>query len=149
MFFQNLLIGLLLTVCLWGLTKETWTPSLANLRKWGSGILVPIVLVEIVFLAPKVTVGAIWNDSQDSASFRSEVEDLLDVTAACRENTSARTEAASSLGMNLDSLTISSYTETRGIGSFCSMSNKKLHHFLKQLGYCTNYNYFSVEHRNK
>lgn len=148
MFFQNLLIGLLLTVCLWGLTKETWTPSLANLRKWGSGILVPIVLVEIVFLAPKVTVGAIWNDSQDSSSFRSEVEDLRDVTAACRENTSARTEAASSLGMNLDSLTISSYTETRGIGSFCSMSNKKLHHFLKQLGYCTNYNYFSVEHRN-
>ena len=148
MFFQNLLVGGLITLCLWGLTKERWTPSLSDLQKWGVGILVPIVLVEIVFLAPKVTVGAIWNDSQDSAAFCEEVESLRSVTASIDPNDPGRTEASGTLGLNLDSLTISSYSETHGISAFCSMSNKKQQRFLKQLGYCTNYNYFSVEHRN-
>ncbi|MBR5974885.1 MAG: YfhO family protein [Clostridiales bacterium] len=148
MFFQNLLVGGLITLCLWGLTREKWIPSLSDLQKWGVGILVPIILVEIIFLAPKVTVGAIWNDTQDSAAFREEVESLRSVTSSIGENEPGRVEASGTLGPNLDSLTISSYTGTNGISAFCSMSNKKQQRFLKQLGYCTNYNYFSVEHRN-
>lgn len=148
MYFQNLILLFLIALCLFGLSKEKWTAQLANLKRLGSGILVPIVLVEIVFLAPKVTVGAIWNDTQEISSFASEVEELQHLTSTIDRNSGARTEQAWKLSANIDSLNLSSYTDTRGIGAFCSMSNKKQHRFLKQLGYCTNFNYFSVEHRN-
>ena len=148
MYFQNLIVLLLTALCLWGMSKDIWPKSLSNLQKWGSGILVPIVIVEIVFLAPKVTVGAIWNDTQNVADFRSEVNELLEVTSSVDTSAGTRMEQTGVIGKNIDSLSVSSYTGTNGIGAFCSMSNKHLHHFLKQLGYCTNYNYFSVEHRN-
>ena len=161
MFFQNLVVGALLTVCLWGLTKEKWVASLADLRRWGAGLLVPIVLVEIVFLGPKVTVGAIWDDTEYAASFSSSIRGVMDVSDPVSRNShvrpvndittgypDGRTEAVGQLGENIDSLSFSAYTGTAGMSAFCSMSNKELHRFLKQLGYCTNFNYFSVEHRN-
>lgn len=148
MYFQNFAILLLVSLCLFGMAKEKWPDSLSNLQRWGSGILVPVVLAEIVFLAPKVTVGAIWNDTQLNRSFSSQVEELGDLTASIDSGSGARTEMAGVLGSNIDSLNLSSYTHTNGIGAFCSMSNKTQQRFLKQLGYCTNYNYFSTEHRN-
>ena len=148
MYFQNLAMLLLVSLCLFGMSKEKWPDSLSNLKKWRSGIVIPIVLAEIVFLAPKVTVGAIWNDTQINKSFSSQIEELNDLTASIDRTNGARTEMAGVLGSNIDSLNLSSYTKTKGIGAFCSMSNKTQHRFLKQLGYCTNYNYFSTEHRN-
>ena len=148
MYFQNLLVLSLLMVCLFGMTKEKWPESLSNLKRWGSGILVPIVVVEIVFLAPKVTVGAIWNDTQEAKSFSSEINELAELTSEIDRTSGYRLEQGGTLSDNIDSLSLSSYTDTPGIGAFCSMSNKTQHRFLKQLGYCTNFNYFSVEHRN-
>ena len=147
MYFQNLILLLLIALCLFGLSKEKWSDQLANLKKLGSGILVPIVLVEIVFLAPRVTVGAIWNDTEEASDFQTEVEELQELTSSLDSSEGYRVERAWFLSDNIDSLNLSSYTETNGIGAFCSMSNKKQHRFLKQLGYCTNFNYFSSEHR--
>ncbi len=148
MYFQNLILLSLIALCLFGLSKEKWSAQVANLKRLGNGILVPVILVEIVFLAPKVTVGAVWNDTQEISSFASEVEELQQLTSTISGSSGARTEQAWKLSENIDSLNLSSYTDTRGIGAFCSMSNKKQHRFLKQLGYCANFNYFSVEHRN-
>ncbi len=148
MYFQNLAIIGLNALCLFGLSKEKWPDSISNIKKLGSGILVPIVIAEIVFLAPKLTIGAIWNDTQSAEAFSAEVSDLIELTSKTSANSGTRLEQHGTLGENIDSLSLSSYTDSKGIGAFCSMSNKSLHHFLKQLGYCTNYNYFSVEHRN-
>ena len=148
MYFQNLILLSLIGLCLFGLSKEKWSDQLANLKRLGSGILVPVILVEIVFLAPKVTVGALWNDTQKASAFADEVEELETLTSSIERSSGARLEQAWYLSPNIDSLNLSSYSETNGIGAFCSMSNKKQHRFLKQLGYCTNYNYFSVEHRS-
>ena len=148
MFFQNLLVMMLLMICLFGMTKEKWPESLSNIKRWGSGILVPIVVVEIVFLAPKVTVGAIFNDTQEAESFSAEVSELKKLTSEIGLNGNYRLEQDGILSENIDSLSLSSYTDTKGIGAFCSMSNKTQQRFLKQLGYCTNFNYTSAEHRN-
>ena len=148
MYFQNLILLSLIGLCLFGLSKEKWSDQLENLKRLGSGILVPVILVEIVFLAPRVTVGALWNDTQEASSFEDEVDELSALTSSISPDSGERVEQAWYLSPNIDSLNLSSYTETKGIGAFCSMSNKKQHRFLKQLGYCTNYNYFSVEHRS-
>ena len=148
MYFQNLIMIALIGLCLWGMSKEKWPESMSNLKKYRSGIIVPIVLVEIVFLAPKLTVGAIWNDTQSAKSFSTEVADLIDLTEDLDDGSGKRTEQAGTLGKNIDSLSLSSYTSTKGLGAFCSMSNKTMQHFLKQLGYCANFNYTSIEHRN-
>ena len=148
MYFQNLAMIALIGLCLFGMSKENWPESMSNLKKYRKGILVPIVLAEIVFLAPKLTVGAIWNDTQSAGSFSAEVSDLIELTKDTDDGSGKRTEQTGNLGQNINSLSLSSYTHTKGLGAFCSMSNKPMQRFLKQLGYCANFNYTSIEHRN-
>ena len=148
MYFQNLIMITLTALCIWGMSKEKWPDSMSNLKKYRKGILVPIVVAEIVFIAPKLTVGALWNDTQSAKSFSAEVSELIELTKDTDDGSGKRTEKAGTLGENIDSLSLSSYTGTKGLGAFCSMANKPMQHFLKQLGYCANFNYTSIEHRN-
>ena len=85
---------------------------------------------------------------RDPRSDRGRVSELIELTKDTDDGSGKRTEKAGTLGENIDSLSLSSYTGTKGLGAFCSMANKPMQHFLKQLGYCANFNYTSIEHRN-
>lgn len=146
LFFQNLIFLALITLCLWAPTREKWPESLSNIKRAGFGILIPVVLVEVLLLSPKFTVGELWGATQNEQDFASDVEILQDLTEAIPDSTWGRMEQDGALNPNIESLSLSSYTGTQGIGCFCSMSNKQMQRFLKQLGYCANFNYTDIEH---
>ena len=78
--------------------------------------------------------------------FSADLSDITSLTSIAKEKQWGRVEQDGDLNSNIKSLSLSAYTTTNGIGSFCTMANKQQHHFLKQLGYKANYNYYALEH---
>ena len=145
LFFQMFFITVLLMALLYGATKEKWPQSIDGLKKYGTGILCAVMVVELVFLNPKVTVGNLFGKAEEQKQFASQVEDVQKLTANIDDG-NYRTELTDKLGKNIDSLTLAAYGNVQGISTFLSMSNKQNQHFLKQMGYRASYNYFSIEH---
>ncbi len=145
MFFQVLFVTVILLALLLGANKEKWPASIDGLKRYGVGLLAAVMVVELVFLNPKVTVGNLFGKAQEQSEFASQAEQVKKLTATIDDG-NYRTEQTDKLGKNIDSLTLAAYGDVKGISTFLSMANKQSQHFLKQLGYRASFNYCSIEH---
>ncbi|MBP5492317.1 MAG: YfhO family protein [Clostridiales bacterium] len=147
-YFQTMIFVALILALLFGLTKEKWPESIRNLQKWGSAILVIVMLVEIVFLNPKLTLGSAVSMVQDKSIFEAECRDVIALSNSLDSTAFYRTESGTQLGDNLDPGAAAQYANYKSLSLFCSMANKQQQHFLKQMGYKLNFNYTELMHIN-
>ncbi|MBP5492316.1 MAG: YfhO family protein [Clostridiales bacterium] len=145
-FLATLLIAALIALLLYGMTLSKWPEQIVNLRKYGAGFLAAVILVEIVVFNPHCYMPAAFSGTNDGPQF----EDMIEAVEilGSKEDTSrwSRSEIHYPWHDYMRGNTTAFYAGKNGISIFASMANKRTNHFLKQLGYQANYNYFCVEH---
>ena len=147
-FFATILLSTLICALLYGKTLEKWPDSIYNLKKFGAFFLAAVIVIEIVILDPRCYLPEVYSGSEDAPVFEEMVSDLDALSGKMDQNGWYRTEIHNPWHNLIYSNNIPYYMNTQGLSIFASMANKKTNHFLKQLGYCSNYNYFSLEHMN-
>ena len=146
-FFATILFSLLICILLYGKTLEKWPDMIYNLKKLGSAFLVCVIVIEIVIFNPRCYLPEIFSGAQDATAFEEMISDLEELSDRI-EDRSYRTEIHYPWHHLVYSNNVPYYLDTQGVSIFASMANKKTNHFLKQLGYRSNYNYFALEHMN-
>lgn len=152
-FFVNLLMGIALLVCLYAITDISFPESIANLKRLVPGFLVFLICVEAVlvnplYLRPKVVGG----EQVQKVFYNGIIQgmDLVDKAEADAQKDGIdyfRMETTD-LGDGIDPISAPLLLHYNGTSTFNSSANKSLNRFLKQFGYCTNYNYFAASHNN-
>ena len=145
-FFATILISFLICILCYGVTLDTWPDEIRNLKRFGAAFLAIVILVEIVVLNPRIYLPGVLSGSFDEPEFVDTLDKLEELSKKEDTSTWSRTELHYCFHMDLTSNTLSIYMGHPGISIFASMANKKTNHFLKQLGYCSNYNYFALDH---
>ncbi len=150
-FFANLFAGIIVLLLLYAMTGVRFPDSVANLKRLVPGFLAVLLVIEAaimnpLFLRPKVFGG----ENEREPLYQSIVQPMPLVETAkadalaegvgfFRMETTGGVEA-------MDPMSAALYLNYPGTSTFNSSANKKLNRFLKQLGYVTNYNYFSSSH---
>ena len=147
-FFATILFTLLITVLLYGKTLEKWPDVIYNLRRFGSGFLVAVIVIEIVVFNPRCFMPEVYAGMQDAPNFEKMLGDIGEISDKIEDDDWYRTELHQTWHYLICANNLPFYTGKEGMSIFASMANKKTNHFLKQLGYNSNYNYFSLQHDN-
>ena len=152
-FLFNLAFIITSFVILFYINKKDWTPSFADMPKIMPLIMAVIVCFEVVYVQPllstDMSVMTLYqgNAEQYSQSITA-MKDLAESQIILSDKNGsfrAENEAISDYGTTNYVLEHSNmYGNFHGMTFFNSSSNKSLHRFIKQLGFTTNYNYFSV-----
>lgn len=149
LFVFNLCIIIAVALALLGLKREKWGYQMKDMGKILPILLAACCVYETAFLAPlqsagTATLSIAGSEGEDFVvgmmlfEDYAEASDILD-NGFRNEYDCFHTE---------DDVTVmgsAEYTGYRGITIFNSNSNKMFGRFLKQLGYCVNYNYFSAD----
>ena len=147
-FFATFALLILTASLFYGKTLEKWPEVIANLKRAGTLLLILVILVESVAFVPRCFMAQVFGARKDAPEFAEMVEDIQELASKEEQGPWYRSEIHGQWNSFLLPNTVPFYTNTQGISIFASMANKKTDHFLKQLGYRANYNYFSVEHMN-
>ncbi len=147
-FFATILFLSLEAALLYGLTMENWPEQISNLRRFGAGFLVAIILVEMVIFNTQRYIPNVIGMANDADQYPTMLDHLDTLTENIDRSTWSRTELEHSWDAFITPNTLPSYINTNSLSSFASMANKKANHLMKQFGYDTNYNYFFVNHVN-
>ena len=149
LFVYNLCIIITVALLLVGLRKETWGYQLKDMGKILPVLLAACCVYETAFLAPLQSAGTATlsvgeNNGEDFAVDMMLFEDYAEASQLLgngfrNEYDCFRTDDDVSVSGSAE------YTGYRAITVFNSNSNKMFGRFLKQLGYCVNYNYFSAD----
>lgn len=145
-FFATLLLSILISVLLYGKTIEKWPEIIYNLKKIGTGLLVAVIIVEIVVFNPRSLMSDVFSGTQDAPEFKATLNDIGALSDSIGDQDWFRTEMHGSWHHLVYANNLPFYSGREGMSIFASMANKKANHFLKQLGYHANYNYFSLQH---
>ncbi|MBR5039497.1 MAG: YfhO family protein [Clostridiales bacterium] len=145
-FFATLLFSVLISVLLYGKTLEKWPEIIYNIKKIGTGLLAAVIIVEIVVFNPRALMPDVFNGIQDAPEFTKTLNDIEALSDSITDQDWFRTEMHEPWHHLVYANNLPFYSGREGMSLFASMSNKKSHHFLKQLGYRSNYNYFSLQH---
>ena len=145
-FFATLLFSVLISVLLYGKTLEKWPEIIYNIKKIGTGLLAAVIIVEIVVFNPRALMPDVFNGAQDAPEFTKTLNDIEALSDSITDQDWFRTEMHEPWHHLVYANNLPFYSGREGMSLFASMANKKSHHFLKQLGYRSNYNYFSLQH---
>jgi len=147
-FYPTLAFVLVEMVILYGLTKEKWPEMISNLRKYASGFLVAVIFVEVVILNPRLIMPNVWGsqDGRDLLANDIESGNVFSQVIDDADQGFYRLGADVSFKGDIESCNYGIYANQPTFGYFASMSNKPMHHLLKQFGYSVNYNYFAISH---
>ena len=145
-FFATLLISGLICVLLYGKTLDKWPDVIYNLRKFRTVFLVAVIVIEIVVLNPRCYMPDLYNGKQEAPEFTHMLMNVSEVSDSIQDTDWYRAEMHNDWHSSLLPNNLPFYTGKNGISIFASMANKKTDHFLKQLGYDSNYNFFSLQH---
>ena len=149
LFVFNLCIIIAVTLFLIGMKKEKWGSQMKDMGKILPVLLAACCVYETAFLAPlqsagTATLSIAGSEGEDFVVGMMLFEDYAEASDIL--NNGFRNEY--DCFRTDDDMTVmgsAEYTGYRGITVFNSNSNKMFGRFLKQLGYCVNYNYFSAE----
>ncbi|MBO4686966.1 MAG: YfhO family protein [Clostridiales bacterium] len=147
-FFATIILAALICALLYGKTLDKWPDVIYNLKKLGTLFLVCVIVIEIVIFNPRCYLPGIFSGAQDATEFEEMLGDLEELSSRIDDDGAYRTEIHYPWHHLVYSNNVPYYMKTQGISIFASMANKKTNHFLKQLGYRSNYNYFAMEHMN-
>lgn len=145
-FFATLLISALICVLLYGKTLDKWPDVIYNLRKLGTVFLVAVIVIEIVVFNPRCYMPDLYSGKQEAPEFTHMLMNVSEVSERIEDTDWYRAEMHNDWHTHLLPNNLPFYTGKNGISIFASMANKKTDHFLKQLGYDSNYNFFSLQH---
>ena len=138
-----------------GYGLEKWPEQLKDMPRMLSPLLSGIICFELAFAGPMMT------SSLETITINGgSAEDyIVSLYAENEFGSYAASRSASNGAFRAETEKITDYTDKnyidegeafyadyRGISFFNSNSNKQMHHFMKQLGLQTNYNYFAVWH---
>ena len=138
-----------------GYSHEKWPDQLRDMPRMLTPFLAGIICFEIAFVGPMMSSAAnIFTMRKGSAV---EYSDSLKAEREFGEFAKANNAAIGAFraeNISIPDYNVENYADDgsafygnyNGIEFFNSNSNKKMHHFMKQLGFATNYNYFSVWH---
>lgn len=154
-FVYNVLLTSAYCLIMMGYGVENWNEQLRDMPKMLSPILTAIVIFELIYAGPMLSsgiealtlFGGPATEYSDSIRAEAEFGDYSEVQ-------NAKTGAFRAEGEYTPEYTTKFYAQEgesfygsfNGLSFFNSNSNKSMHHFIKQLGYPTNYNYFAVSH---
>ena len=147
-FFATILLSLLICVLLYGKTLDKWPEMIYNLKRLGNVFLIAVIVIEIVIFNPRCYLPESFSGMQDAQAFEEMIADVHELSEKIDRGSWSRTEIHYPWHHLFYSNNVPYYMNTQGISIFASMANKKTDHFLKQLGYRSNYNYFALEHIN-
>ncbi len=150
-FYANVLFGLLYFLIFLGMTVPKWPEAISNLQRLAVPALVVLVCVDIAIANPLMlryrSLGiqkfAATQLSEDIANAETLVNQAQDEQAD--REFFGRIEIDNVIN-SIEGTSGGPILGTRTVSNFQSGSNKPLHRFLKQLGFATNYNYFSARH---
>jgi len=166
-FYINLFVGGLELLCLYAMSGITFPKNIANLKRLVPALLVILICVEMVCVNP-LYVRNVFGGSSKREPLINAIEQAQSLVTVARADAQASAQTAvnevadkaadkalvpfyrmETDGMILDGLepmNAGLYLGYPSISTFTSSSNKDLNRFLKQLGYYTNYNYFTSSH---
>ena len=166
-FYINFIVGGLELLCLYAMSGISFPKNIANLKKLVPALLVILICVEVVCVNP-LYVRNVFGGATKRQPFISAYDQAQGLVTAARADAQAASQTAAdgAAGGDAKKALIPFYRmETDGelldalhpmntglylgypsISTFTSSSNKDLNRFLKQLGYNTNYNYFTSSH---
>lgn len=147
-FLFNLCFTAGLALVFAGMKRTKWPEQLANMNKILNIILAIAIGFELIAIAPVMSVGVAtmsvyYGDAYDYNEQIKVYNDFLD--SGIGEDRGFRTEIIN-FGSDVkdEYITGGYYGGMRGLSLFNSNSNKTFHRFMKQIGFNTNYNYFST-----
>ncbi len=151
-FLGNLFMGGLLILILYAFSRPKWPEVVSGLRILTVPMLVIVILLDILlfnpmYLRPKAFGGAF--KAADLAYVVDEAEGLIEYTKEkeMKEgNSFFRTEIDNSLYNEVNAFNGAYFLDYHSVSSFLSCADKETNRFLKQLGYGTNFNYFTSIH---
>ncbi|MBR3247388.1 MAG: YfhO family protein [Clostridiales bacterium] len=155
-FSYNMVLIAVYSAIFAGYSKEKWPDQLRDMPRMLSPLLVGVICFEVAFAGPMMTSGVnIFTLRKGSAKEYADSIKAEEEFGDYAEKNNAGLDAFRAETVKIPDYTIEHYVEDgeaiygdyNGISLFNSCSNKKMHHFMKQLGYATNYNYFAVWHR--
>lgn len=170
-FYINLFVGGLELLCLYAMSGVVFPKNIANLKRLVPALLVILICVEMVCVNP-LYVRNVFGGATKREPFISAFDQAQSLVTVARADAQASAQAAAdkaaggAVGEVANKALVPFYRmETDGeildglhpmnaglylgypsISTFTSSSNKDLNRFLKQLGYNTNYNYFTSSH---
>ncbi len=154
-FIYNLIFILVYCLIAAGYGVKKWPDQLRDVPQIISPLLAVIVGFELVFAGPMLTsqIESFTMFSGDAREYISSIHALEEFgKKAAIQNAelgAVRTETEHITGyypLYYVEEGEQIYGNFRNVSFFNSNSNKKMHHFLKQLGYPVNYNYFAVSY---
>ena len=155
LFIYNLVFIIVYCFMIAGYGVKNWPEQLKDIPQIISPMLAIIVGFELVFAGPMLSSGieSFTSYSGDAREYIAAIEALEEfgVKAASQnaQNGAVRSETEHVLDYNPLFYVNEGepiYGNFRSMSFFNSNSNKRMHHFLKQLGYPVNYNYFAASY---
>ena len=151
-FYVNLLLGGILLLVLFALSRPNWPEVISGLRKLSVPMLAVVILVDILlvnpmYLRPKAYGGAF--KSADLTYVVDEADGLVEFAKNQEQqlgNSFYRIEIDDDLYNEVSAFNGAYLLNYHSISSFLSCADKQTNRFLKQLGYGTNFNYFTSIH---
>ncbi|MBO7565052.1 MAG: YfhO family protein [Clostridiales bacterium] len=147
-FFATILFAVLVCLLLYGKILPKWPDVIYNLKRLGPVFLVCVIVIEVVLFNPRCYMPDVFAGIEDAPEFAVMVEELGELSDKIEDQDWFRTEIHKPWHYLVDANNLPFYTGRESISIFASMANKQTNHFLKQLGYNSNYNYFSLLHMN-
>ncbi len=148
-FFATILFAVLICILLYGKTLEKWPDMISNIKRLGTAFLAIVIVIEIVIFNPRCFMPEVYAGMQDAPNFRSMLSDIDTLSGKIEDDDWFRTDLHQTWHYLICDNNLPFYTGKEGMSIFASMANKKTNRFLKQLGYNSNYNYFSLQHDNE
>ena len=155
LFLYNLIFILIYCTLAAGYGVKKWTEQLKDVPMIISPILAILVGFELVFAGPMLSSGieSFTSFSGDAREYISGIEALEEFgeKAAVQNERAGAARAETEHIADYNPLFYVNegepiYGNFRAMSFFNSNSNKRMHHFLKQLGFPVNYNYFAVSY---
>ena len=151
----NMLFILAYAGLLAGFSVEKWPDQLRDMPKMLSPLLSGIICFELVFAGPALSSGidTMTLSGGDAASYNLSLNVEQEYGAFAKQSNNANGAFRAETEIFSD-YTVQNYVEDgeaiygnyNGMTFFNSSSNKELHHFAKQLGMVSSYNYFALRH---
>ncbi len=151
-FFFNLAFGVLFFIVLFGMTFPRWPDSIVKLKRYVVPFLVALIILDVGIINPvMVRSEALGTLSYPVAQVQKDIQAAELLVNAAGERSRARGEVFDRIEVDRRVNTIEASAAgpvlgIKGISTFQTGSNKHLHRFYKQLGFATNYNYFTSSH---
>ncbi|MEI8198914.1 MAG: YfhO family protein [Eubacteriales bacterium] len=162
-FYINFFVGGLELLCLYAMSGVVFPKNIANLKRLVPALLVILICVEMACVNP-LYVRNVFGGATKREPFISAFDQAQSLVAIARADAQAsvqttadaaakkvpvpfyRMETDGEILDGLHPMNAGLYLGYPSISTFTSSSNKELNRFLKQLGYNTNYNYFTSSH---